>query len=193
MTDTFFSSGSPAFGDFLARDWWLPLLRGIVAILFALATFAWPGLSLLTLILCFAAYAILDGAVALATAIGGSIVEHRGWFAIVGFIGIAAGMAALAWPELTGITLVIIIGVWSVIRGVAEIAAGIALRKLIRDEWILILGGTISVLFGAALIAFPGAGALALLWLIGFWALLFGVLMIGWALWLRRLTVRTRA
>lgn len=180
--------GSPPFGNLLARVWWLPLLRGIVAILFAVASFAWPGITLLTLILFFAAYAIVDGVFSLATAIRGSAVEHRWWFAIAGVAGIAAGLAAFAWPRLTGMTLVVIIGGWSIIRGVVEIAAGVALRKYLQGEWLLIVGGTISVLFGVALIAFPGTGALALLWLIAFWAFLFGVLMIAWAFWLRRLT-----
>lgn len=187
MAGMFLSPGPTPFGDLLARAWWLPLLRGILAVLFAVASFVWPGLTLLTLVMFFAAYAIVDGVVALTTAIRGGAIVHRAWFAIAGVIGIAAGLAAFAWPRLTGITLVMIIGVWSILRGMAEIAAGVALRKYIRGEWLLIVGGAISILFGLALIAFPGTGALALLWLIAFWAFVFGVLMIGWAFWLRSL------
>lgn len=187
MAGSIFSPEFPSFGQVLARAWWLPLLRGIAAILFAVVSFAWPGLTLLTLIMFFAAYAIVDGALALFTAVRGG-VQHRGWFAIAGLVGIAAGVAAFAWPRLTGMTLVVIIGAWSIIRGMAEIAAGVMLRRYLQREWLLIVGGIISVLFGVTLIAFPGTGALALLWLIAFWAFLFGVLMIGWAFWLRRLT-----
>lgn len=173
-------------GGVLARNWWLMLVRGVIAILFALATFAWPAAGLLTFVWLYGAYAVVDGATSLAAAIRGG-VKDRWWLAIAGVISIAAGLVAFALPALAGLTLVVLIGVWSIFRGFAEIAAGISLRKEIRHEWLLMLGGAISILFGLAIIAAPAAGALAMLWLVASWALVFGVLMVVWAFRLRRL------
>lgn len=188
MTDTVFpASLSPAEG-FLARAWWMLLLRGVLAVLFAVAAFAWPGLSLLSLIWLYGAYALIDGGAALGVAFRGGPVTGRLWLLLAAVISIGAGVTAFLWPGLTGVVLVIIIGVWSIMRGAAEIAWGFMLRKQIPNAWVLMLAGAISVLFGAALIAAPGAGALALIWLIATWALVFGLVMIYWAFRLKRAT-----
>jgi uncharacterized membrane protein HdeD (DUF308 family) len=180
----------PAFGplsDLLARRWWLLLIRGLAAIFFGVATFVWPGISLLALILLYGAYAVVDGLAELAAAARGGGGVDRWWLILGGLISIAAGGVAFGWPGLTAVALAIIIGAWSIVRGIMEIAAGVALRKQIRNESALILGGAISVLFGIAIFMFPRAGALALLWLIGAWAVIFGLLMLYLAFGLRRL------
>jgi uncharacterized membrane protein HdeD (DUF308 family) len=171
----------------LARNWWMLLVRGILAILFALLAFAWPGLTLIVLIVLFGAYALVDGVMALSAAIanrhGGS---RTGLLVIAGLLGIAFGLMAFFWPGETAIILIFIIGWWAIVRGIFEIVAAIRLRKEIANEWLWILGGVISVLFGLFVIAAPGAGALALIWVIATYAIFFGIVMIGLALRLKK-------
>lgn len=181
---------SPSFEPLerlISKAWWAVFLRGLAAVAFGLVAFAWPGISLLSLIFLYGAYAIADGVAALGAAFSSAKGGQRGWHILGAVISIAAGAAAFAWPSLTGITLVILIGAWSIVRGVTEIAAGISLRKIIPNEWLVIVGGLVSIVLGIALCAMPGAGALALLWWMGTWALAFGAILMFLALRLRRL------
>ena len=162
----------------MARKWWILMLNGLCAIAFGVMAFVWPGLGLLTLIILFGVYCIADGI----TAVGASLArsgDGRSWalMLVAGLISIAAGTVAFARPGLTAYALLILIAVWAMLRGVFEIVAAIELRKLIRNEWFLILAGAVSILFGAVLIARPGAGALAVIWLIGAAAIARGVLL----------------
>lgn len=175
------------FTEALGRAWWLVLLRGLAAIAFGVLAFAWPGLTLFTLVVLYAVYALLDGLFSVVAAIRGGGLTPRWWLALVGVVGLAAGLIALIWPQITALVLVILIGSAAIVRGVFEVIGAIQLRKVIRNEWLLILSGTLSVLFGFALIVAPGAGAVALVWFIGAWAVALGVLMVGLALRLRRL------
>jgi uncharacterized membrane protein HdeD (DUF308 family) len=170
----------------VARGWWMVLLRGVVSILFGVIAFTRPDIGLLSLVWLYGAYAVADGVTSLAIAFQDR-VEHRWWFVLMGLISIAAGAVAFLWPAPTGVVLVMIIGVWAIALGLAEVAAGIALRKEIPDEWVLILSGIVSVLFGGALLYNPGAGAVAMLWLIAGWAIVVGVLLIILSFQLRRL------
>lgn len=169
----------------LAKNWWLLLLRGILAIVFGILAFAWPGITLVTLVLFYGAYALVDGIFAIAAAIMGGAPGSRWWLALVGLFGIAAGILTFAWPGLTALVLLFFIAGWAIAMGVFEIVGAIRLRKEIDNEWWLILGGIVSVLFGIVLLARPGAGALALIWVIGSFAILFGILNIAFALRLR--------
>lgn len=183
------SSVRSSFDDltrhFLSAAWWAMLLRGVAAIVFGVLTFAWPGISLLSLVVVYGVYALMDGVFALAAAFKSG--SGRGPLILTGVLGLAAGAVALAWPGVTALVLVLIIGWWSILRGVVEIVTAIRLRKTLANEWMLILAGAVSILFGLALVAAPGAGALALLWLIGAWAVVFGVLMVVLAFRLRTL------
>jgi uncharacterized membrane protein HdeD (DUF308 family) len=184
------SALSPALGLFerlISRSWWVILLRGLAALAFGAIAFAWPGISLLALIFVYGVYAMADGITAVAAAFTSAQGSQRVWCILGGVVSIAAGVVAFGWPGLTGITLVIVIGAWSIVRGITEIAAGISLRKVIPNEWLLILGGAISILLGAALVALPGPGALALLWWIATWAVVFGLILIVWSFRLRSL------
>jgi uncharacterized membrane protein HdeD (DUF308 family) len=162
----------------LAKKWWLLLLRGIVAVLFGILAFTWPGLTLVTLVILYGAYALIDGIVALAAAIGGGNTMPRWWLAIVGIAGIAAGLITFFWPGITALVLIALIGAWTLAHGVMEIIGAIKLRNEIDNEWLLILSGLVSVVFGLIVLARPGAGALALVWLIAAYAVAFGILMI---------------
>ena len=165
--------------DDLARNWWLVLLRGIAAILFGLLTIMWPGLSLLTFVLLFGVFALFDGGLALGAAIMGGSAEPRWWLALVGLLGIAAGALALLWPGITGLVLLIFIAAWAITAGVFEVMGAIKLRKEIEGEWWLITTGILSVLFGFLILLFPGAGALSIAFIIGWFAILYGALLVG--------------
>jgi uncharacterized membrane protein HdeD (DUF308 family) len=172
----------------LAKNWWLLLLRGIAAIIFGLLTFAWPGLTLLTLILFYAAFALVDGVLAIIAAITGGAPAPRWWLAIVGLLGIAAGLLTFLVPGLTALVLLYFIAGWAIATGLLEIVGAIKLRKEIDNEWLLILGGIISVLFGVSMMLEPGAGALALVWIIGAYSLIMGVIFVALAFRLRKHT-----
>jgi uncharacterized membrane protein HdeD (DUF308 family) len=179
----------------LTRSWWLMLLRGVASILFGIAAFIWPGLTVLALTLLYGAYAMADGILSLGSALAGGGDNRSiptGWLVVMGLLGIAAGLAAFLWPGLTAFALVLLIGAWAVTIGILEIVGAIWLRHELEDEWLLIAAGILSVLFGTALLLKPGAGALALAWAIGAFAILFGVLHLAFALRLKRLYDRSR-
>ena len=171
----------------LAANWWLVLLRGIASILFGILAFAWPGLTLLTLIFLYGAYALIDGACALIGVFTGRArTAPTWWLIIVGICGIAAGLIAFVYPGLTAIVLVLLIGAWAIAHGVFEIIGAIQLRKEIKNEWMLILAGAISVIFGVIIMAAPGAGALGLVWAIAAYSIVFGAMLVGFAFRLRQ-------
>lgn len=171
----------------LARNWWALALRGVAAIIFGVLAFVWPGITLMTLILLFGAYAIVDGIFNLIAAFRGSTDEGRWWWlALEGLVSLGAGLVAFAMPGLTALVLLYVIAAWAVITGVLEIVAAVRLRKEITNEWWLVAGGVLSVAFGILLMAAPGAGALALVFWIGAYAIVFGALMVGLAFRLRR-------
>jgi uncharacterized membrane protein HdeD (DUF308 family) len=172
----------------ISRNWWLVLLRGIVSIAFGILAFVWPGPTVLALTLLFGAYALADGVLALIAAVSGSDRSTPAWWLVlVGLLGIAAGLIAFFWPGKTAFALIIMIGAWALTIGIFEIVGAIRLRHEIDDEWWLILTGIFSVLFGLAVLLRPGAGALAIVWLIAAYAIVAGILMVAFSFRLRRL------
>jgi uncharacterized membrane protein HdeD (DUF308 family) len=173
------SLASPALLPALAENWWLVLLRGIASILFGVLAFVWPGLTVFWLVLLFAAYAIVDGVIALwAAATGPGVVTPRWWLVVIGLLGIAAGVVTFMYPAMTAIVLLYFIAGWMLASGVFTIVGAISLRKEIEGEWWLILNGALSILIGLFMFFQPGAGALALIWLIGAYALIGGVILV---------------
>jgi uncharacterized membrane protein HdeD (DUF308 family) len=170
----------------LAKNWWMLLLRGVAAIIFGVLAFAWPGMTLLTLIMFYGAFALIDGVLAVVAAITGGAPAPRWWLAIVGLLGIATGLLVFMMPGLTALVLLYFIAGWAIATGVFQIIGAIRLRKEIDDEWYLILSGVVSVLFGIGVMMAPGAGALALLWVIGIYAVVMGVIMVGLAFRLKK-------
>jgi uncharacterized membrane protein HdeD (DUF308 family) len=161
----------------LAGHWWALALRGAAAVLFGVLAFIWPGLTLAILVLFWGAYALVDGVLDVMAGLR-TIHNHRWALLIEGVVGIAAGVATFAWPGLTALVLVYIIAVWGVVTGVLEVIAAIRLRQVIRNEWLLALSGIASVLFGIVLFVAPGAGAVALVWLIAAFAIVDGILLL---------------
>jgi uncharacterized membrane protein HdeD (DUF308 family) len=177
---------------FLAGNWWAFVLRGVIAILFALMVFFMPGMALLTLLYIFGFYAIADGVFNIVGGMHQSIPGQLPWWALLieGVLGIVAGLVAFLAPGITAIVLLYIIAGWAIATGVMEIVAAIRLRKLIRGEWVLTVAGILSILFGLFIAVFPGPGALAVLFWIGAYAAIFGVLLITLGLRLRTLAPR---
>lgn len=170
----------------VAERWWAFVLRGIVAILFGVLAFTTPGITMAALVIVWGAYAISDGVLALITAFRrGRAGDPWVWLVFHGLIGIAAGVVTFFWPGITAMTLLIVIGLWAVMTGVAEIGLAIRLRKEIANEWLTALSGVLSIAFGALMLMRPGAGALAVVWMIGAYAFVFGVVLIGAGLRLR--------
>jgi uncharacterized membrane protein HdeD (DUF308 family) len=172
----------------LADSWWLLLLRGIAAIAFGILAFVWPGITLLTLILFWGAYAIVDGVFSLWSAISGKGGEKtsRWWLAVVGVCGVAAGILAFVRPGITALVFLLFIAAWAVVTGVLQVWGAIKLRKEIEGEWLLILSGLLSIAFGLVLLAWPGPGVLAVVWLIGSFAILEGIIYIALAFRLKK-------
>ena len=163
----------------LAKSWWVLLLRGIAAIIFGVLAFAWPGLTLVTLVLLYGAFALVDGVLSLVAALtGGAKAIPTWWLIVVGLLGIAAGVVTFLWPGITAVLLVMFIGAWALVHGIFEIIGAIQLRKEIDNEWTIGLSGAVSVLFGVIMLVAPGAGALGLIWAIASYAIVFGILMV---------------
>jgi uncharacterized membrane protein HdeD (DUF308 family) len=177
--------------SFVTTRWWVVLLRGICAVVFGILAFVWPGLTLLTLVLLYGAYALVDGVLSIAWGVTGRAAPRPWWVMIlVGLLGVAAGIVTFLYPGITAIVLLAIIAFAALVRGVLEIAAGIRLRKEIEGEFWLILGGVLSIVFGVFLLLRPGVGALAVVWLIGSYAIVFGIVAIMLAFRLRALQER---
>jgi uncharacterized membrane protein HdeD (DUF308 family) len=171
--------------DGLSRNWWAVSLRGLAGIVFGIITFFAPGISLTALVLLFGAYALVDGVLAIVSA-----VRRRGadrWWLLLleGLVGIGAGVITFLWPGITALALLYVIAAWALITGAFEIAAAIRLRKAITGEWLLALSGILSIALGVLLILFPGPGALAVTIWIGAFAFVFGALLFVLGLRLR--------
>ena len=167
----------------LARYWWALALRGVLAVLFGLLAFFIPGITLLSLVLLFGAYVFLDGIFDLVAAARSP--GHHWALVLEGIIGIIAGILTFLWPGITAMVLLYLIAFWAIFTGVLEIIAGIRLRQVLSDEIWLILMGVLSLLFGLFILIFPSAGALAVVYWIGAYALLFGIMLLALAFRLR--------
>ena len=178
--------------DLIARRWWVLALRGLAAILFGVLAWVWPGPTVLVLVILFGAYALVDGVFATYAAIQAARADRSWWpFVFEGVVGIAAGVIALVWPDISALALLYVIAAWAVVTGVVEIAAAIRLRREIEGEWWLALGGVASIAFGLLAFAFPGSGVLAVVWLIGTYAIVFGIALIALAFRLRSMASGT--
>lgn len=171
----------------LAKNWWLLLLRGIASIVFGVLAFAWPGITIISLVIVYGAYALVDGLFSLFAAIsGGNGAAPRWWLAVVGVAGVLAGIVSFAMPAVVALWLLLLIGAWAIVSGIFEIIGAIRLRKEIDNEWMLILHGIITVLFGVVLMAMPKVGALAMIWVIGAYAIAAGIILSALAFRLKK-------
>jgi uncharacterized membrane protein HdeD (DUF308 family) len=183
MTSQYVELGRPP----VTVRWWAVVIRGLAAIAFGILTFARPSISLLALVMLWGAYAIVDGVFTIVLSIRGArVVPGWGWFLGEGLVGIAAGVVTFFWPGITALALVVVIAAWAVLTGIAEIATAIRLRRYLHGEWLLALSGVLSIVLGVILAINPGTGALAVTWLIGGYAVLFGALLVALGIRLHR-------
>jgi uncharacterized membrane protein HdeD (DUF308 family) len=172
----------------LKRHWWVPVIRGIAAIVFGIIAFVYPGLTIATLVLFFGAWVLIDGIFRVVGAIG-----HRssdpdwGWHIVIGIVGITVGLLTFHAPQVTALALIIYIAAWALMIGASEIAIAIKLRREIKGEWLLIIMGLISIIFAVMLLWNPVAGAAAVIWLIAWYAVVLGILAIFFGFRLRSL------
>jgi uncharacterized membrane protein HdeD (DUF308 family) len=167
----------------VSRDWWVYAIRGIAAIVFGILALVWPGPTLTALVFLFGAYAFVDGVALLIALARGDVLarRHRWVTGFTGALGIGVSIATLVWPGMTALTLLYLVAIWAVAMGTLQIVAAIEFRREIDGEFWLILGGIFTIVFGALLVAFPGAGLVTLVWLVGFWAELYGISSLGMA------------
>jgi len=167
----------PMIGLF-ARNWWLVLLRGIIAIVFGILALRRPGITLGALVLLFGVYALIDGLFSLFHAIAGWSHRDDRWLLVLeGLIGIGAGFVTLQAPGITAVALVFFIAVWALATGVIRIIEAIRLRREISGEFWLILSGIAAVVFAFLVMERPAAGALAMIWMIGWYAIFMGAML----------------
>jgi uncharacterized membrane protein HdeD (DUF308 family) len=171
----------------LARNWWLLALRGVLAIIFGVVAFIWPGTTLAVLVLLFGAYALVDGIFSVIAGIVRATKRRERWWVMVleGLLGIGAGVVTLISPGMTALVLLYLIAAYFIVTGALEIISAIRLRREIQGEFWLVLVGIASIIFGVLLFLFPGTGALAVVWIIGAYGVAFGVLMLILAFRLR--------
>ena len=172
----------------ISSRWYVFLIRGIAAILFGIICFARPGISLLALTILFGAFAFVDGVFALAAALGG--LGGSRWWALLlgGLAGIIIAFFVWMEPSLSAQALVYSIAFWAIFTGITEIVAGLQLRDIVQNEWLYILAGIVSIAFGILIFRNVSAGALAVVWLIGAYAVLFGIIELGLSYRLRKLS-----
>jgi uncharacterized membrane protein HdeD (DUF308 family) len=173
----------------LTRYWWVVVSRGVIALIFGIFALVWPHITVLALVILFGAYALVDGIMALVAAARGirrGRPASRGWLVVEGIAGVVIGIITFVWPAETALVLLWLIAAWAIVTGILEIMAAIRLRRVIEGEWLLALGGLLSVVFGVVIAVWPGAGALAVIFVIGAYAVIFGALLIGLGLRLRR-------
>ena len=173
--------------EHLGRNWGWIVLRGVAAVLFGVLAFVLPGITLAVLVIVWGAYALADGILSLIAAYRVRDQGNPFWsLVIVGLLGIAAGIVTFIWPGMTALLLLIFIAAWAIVMGIFQIIAAIRLRKEIQNEWLLGLSGVLSVLFGITMFVQPGAGAIAVIWVIAAYAIVFGVLLIWLGLRLKK-------
>lgn len=175
-----------SMGALLARNWWTLAVRGAIAILFGVVVFIWPGLTLTLLMTLFAVFACVGGIFLILAALKDRREYERWWILLLeGFVGIATGIVIFVWPEFIALLLIYVIAAWAMITGVFEIVVAVQLRREIHNEWLLAIAGVASVLFGLLLTIWPVAGALAILWVLAAYAVIFGILLVVLAFRLR--------
>jgi uncharacterized membrane protein HdeD (DUF308 family) len=165
----------------IVANWWSLAIRGVAGIIFGIACFAFSGVAGLLLVLLLAAYLMIDGIFA---AIGGALVRSW-WLLAEGVLGIVAGILALFFPTITALALVLLVAAWAILTGIAELGAAVLLRRVIANEWLLGVTGIVSLALGIALALNPYAGLVTIVWLIGGYAFVFGVLCLALAIRMR--------
>jgi uncharacterized membrane protein HdeD (DUF308 family) len=175
--------GDAMLFEILSRYWWLTLLRGVTWVLFGIMVFAQPGITLVTLTILFGLFTLADGIGHVVSALGGRHETDNWWVLLLaGLCGIVVGVLTFLAPGITALVLLFYIAAWAISTGLLQLVTAIRLRKEIEGEFWLALSGLVSIVFGLFLMVRPGEGALSVLWIIGAYAIVFGLLLIALAL-----------
>jgi uncharacterized membrane protein HdeD (DUF308 family) len=185
-----------AIAKSITDKWWLVLFEGILAIGFGFIAWVWPGLTVATLVLLFGAFAFTDGVLNLIAAPRANWTGESPWgFILQGVLGLGTGILVVLWPDISALALMYVIAFWAIAIGATQIIAAIELRKVIDNEWFLALSGVTSIVFGVLAAIFPGDGAVAVVWAIGLYAIVFGSFLVALSVrlhgWGRQLTSAT--
>lgn len=192
VDDTWDDVDSPLMHRILEQNWWVIALRGILGILFGLVALFFPGVTILSLVLLFSAYMLVDGAFSIAGAIRSMGRNERwGWMLLNGICSILTAIVAFLWPGLTAIVFVLIIAAWSIVSGALMLTAAYRMRRGAGARGWLIFGGILSVLFGMLLVIAPLIGAIVLTWWIGAYVLVLSIFMLVVAFNLRSRATRS--
>jgi uncharacterized membrane protein HdeD (DUF308 family) len=175
--------------DALRAHWWAFLIRGIIAVLFGLFCFFLTGAAILALVIWIGVFFVLDGVLMIIGALHTARMSHASqwrWQLVGGILGIVVGFLTFVWPGITALLLATLIAAWAFVTGVFELATAIRMRAALPNEWLWVINGILSILLGIAIFIFPGAGLVAVIWLLGFYAVLAGIAMIALSFRLRR-------
>lgn len=170
----------------MSRNWGAIALRGFVAVLLGMIAIVWPGPTVAVLVIFLGAFALVEGVINIMAGVRG----REGWAIAEGVISVVVGIVIVVWPTITALALLYVVAAWAIITGIVRIVAAIQLRRVIRNEWLLAGSGLASVIFGVIAAVFPGAGILALIWLLGAWLIVLGVLLIAVGFSLRQFAHR---
>lgn len=170
----------------MSRHWGAIAFRGVLAILFGVVAFVWPGPTVAVLVIFLGAFALIEGVTNAVIGIRG----REGFAIFEGVVSVIAGLIFLFWPGIGALTLLYLVAAWAIITGVTRIVAAFQLRRVVPNEWLLVLSGAASVVFGVIAAVFPGAGILALIWFVAAWAIVIGVLLVALAISVRNMAHR---
>jgi len=190
MASTTFNStsgvGSSPAAETLVQNWWLFTLRGVLGIIFGILALIFPGPTILSLVLLFSAYMLVDGIFGIISAVRAIRRKEDRWGLLIfeGLIDIAVGILAFLWPGITVVAFVLLVGAWAIVTGAVMTAAGFRLN-VSHGRWWLVLSGVLSLAFGTLLVIIPLIGAIVLTWWIGAYALAFGVALVIFSFKLR--------
>ncbi|MBI4290386.1 MAG: DUF308 domain-containing protein [Betaproteobacteria bacterium] len=165
------------------RNWWMLALRGAIAVLFGVLALAWSGLTLAWLAALFAVFAVLGGGVSIVGAVRNRSSDEEWWLILLlGLLGVGAGLIAVSHLDPNALVLVLAMGMNALATGALDAAVAIRLRAVIKDAWLLLVSGIVSMVFGVLVFLFPAVGVLAMVWLIGLYAVSTGMLLLALAL-----------
>ena len=173
--------------ELVARSWWVYIVRGVLALVFGLFAYLNPAITMKILLIFFGIFIFIEGLLAIVGSIAGRKYSDIWWLVLLeGIAGVIIGVITFTRPAVTGMVLIVFVALWAIWSGLFRIITAIRLRKELDSEWLLIFGGIISILFGVMLFAHPGAGIVAIAWLIGFFASMSGILMITFGIKARK-------
>lgn len=163
----------------LSRHWWVLALRGLLAVVFGLLALIWPTSTVRVLVILFGVYALVDGLFSLYSALVNRRRRGGWWLLLVEAVaGVGVGILAFVWPQITALAFLYLIAAWAIVTGVLELVAAFQLRRQVEGEWVLALAGIVSIALGLLLALRPGSGLVAVVWFVGAYAIVFGILLI---------------